>query len=88
MTLGDSISRIPFEKKRIEEEELRYNKLPAVNSVLFYEDEKGPVAAKIHIWWYIMLSSFVQSKKVSSKTQKIKGILNVFGIYMNIPITR
>ena len=49
MTLGDSISRIPFEKKRIEEEELRYNKLPAVNSVLFYEDEKGPVAAKTHM---------------------------------------
>jgi hypothetical protein len=49
VTLGDSISRIPFEKKRIEEEELRYNKLPAVNSVLLYEDEKGPVAAKKHV---------------------------------------
>ena len=55
VTLGDSISRIPFEKKRIEEEELKYNKLSAVNSVLFYEDEKGPVAAKKHIWWYIMV---------------------------------
>ena len=29
--------------------------MPAVNSVLFYEDEKGPVAAKTHIWWYIMV---------------------------------
>jgi hypothetical protein len=35
VTLGDSMSRIPFEKKRIEQ--LRY-KLP-VDSVLFYEDE-------------------------------------------------
>ena len=43
VTLSDSMDPEPFEKKRIEEE-LRYNKLPAVDSVLFYEDEKGPIA--------------------------------------------
>jgi hypothetical protein len=43
ITLGTSVDpRISFEKKRIEE--LRYS-LPA-NSILVYEDEKGPIAAK------------------------------------------
>ena len=56
VTLGDSMDpEYHLKKKRIEEEELRYNKLPAVNSVLLYEDEKGPVAAKKHIWCYIMV---------------------------------
>ena len=47
-----------------------------VDSVLFYEDEKGPVAAKTYggTSW-----SSIQSKV--SKAQKIKGLLNVFGIY-------
>jgi transposase len=47
-----------------------------VDSVLLYEDEKGPVAAKTYggsSW------SSIQSKV--SKAQKIKGILNVFGVY-------
>ena len=45
ITLGKSTrSRIPFEKKRIEE--LRY-KLP-IDSVLLYEDEKGPIVAKTY----------------------------------------
>ena len=38
-------SRIPFEKKRIEE--LRYRN-PPIDSVLLYEDEKGPIAAKTY----------------------------------------
>lgn len=47
-----------------------------MDSVLLYEDEKGPVAAKTYggTSW-----SSIQSKV--SKAQKIKGILNVFGTY-------
>jgi transposase len=47
-----------------------------MDSVLLYEDEKGPLVAKTYggISW-----SSTQSKV--SKTQKIKGILNVFGTY-------
>jgi hypothetical protein len=37
--------RIPFEKKRIED--LRYGNLPT-DSVLLYEDEKGPIVAKTY----------------------------------------
>ena len=39
-------SRIRFKKKRIEE--LRYGINLPPNSVLLYEDEKGPVAAKTY----------------------------------------
>ncbi len=44
--------------------------------VLLYEDEKGPIVAKTYggTSW-----SSIQSKV--SKAQKIKGILNVFGVY-------
>jgi len=47
-----------------------------MDSVLLYEDEKGPLVAKTYggTSW-----SSIQSK--ISKAQKIKGILNVFGIY-------
>lgn len=47
-----------------------------MDSVLLYEDEKGPMVAKTYggTSW-----SFTQSKV--SKAQKIKGILNVFGVY-------
>ena len=61
-----------FEKKYIEQ--LRYN-TPS-DSVLFYQDEKGPIAAKTHggsSW------SPVQAKV--EKAQKINGLLNVFGAY-------
>jgi hypothetical protein len=46
------------------------------DSILLYEDEKGPIVAKTYggTSW-----SFVQSK--ISKAQKIRGILNVFGAY-------
>ena len=63
---------MPFEKKRIEE--LGY-KLP-VDSVLFYEDEKGPVAAKTYGG-----TSWSSTQSRVSKAQKTKGILNVFGVY-------
>ena len=46
ITLGNSTGpRIPFEKKRIED--LRYSNLP-YDSVLLYEDEKGPIVAKTY----------------------------------------
>ena len=43
---------------------------------MLYQDEKGPIAAKTYggISW-----SSVQSKV--ERAQKIKGILNVFGVY-------
>ena len=65
-------SWISFEKKRIEE--LRCS-LPA-NSILVYEDEKGPIAAKTYggTSWSLIQSTV-------SKAQKIWGILNVFGVY-------
>ena len=46
------------------------------NSILLYEDEKGPIAAKTYggTSW-----SSVQSKV--SKAQKISGLLNLFGVY-------
>ena len=46
------------------------------NSILLYEDEKGPIVAKTYggTSW-----SFIQSKV--SKAQKISGLLNVFGVY-------
>jgi hypothetical protein len=48
-----------------------------LDSVLLYEDEKGPVTAKTYggTSW----SSIIQSK--ISKAQKINGLLNVFGVY-------
>ena len=77
-TVKDNLRKQPgpwisFEKKRIEE--LRYN--ITNDSILLYEDEKGPIVAKTYggTTW-----SSVQSKKVS-KDQKIRGILNVFGVY-------
>jgi DDE superfamily endonuclease len=68
---GQSGPRTPFEKKRTEE--LRYN--ITTDSILLYEDEKGPVAAKTYggTSW-----SSVQSK--ASKAQKINGLLNVLGV--------
>ncbi len=74
ITLGNSTDpEYHLKKKRIED--LRYGKLPS-GSVLLYEYEKGPIAAKTHggTSW-----SSIQSKV--SKAQKIKGILNVFGVY-------
>lgn len=52
--------------------------MPA-NSILVYEDEKGPIVAKTYggTSW-----SSIQSK--ISKAQKIRGILNVFGVYDHI----
>jgi len=47
-----------------------------VDSVLFYEDEKGPVAAKTYGG-----TSWSSTQSKVSKAQKIKGILNVFGVY-------
>ena len=44
---------------------------------MLYQDKKGPIAAKTYggtSWW-----SKVQSK--IERAQKIKGILNVFGVY-------
>jgi hypothetical protein len=47
-----------------------------LDSVLLYEDEKGPVTAKTYggTSW-----SSIQSN--ISKAQKINGLLNVFGVY-------
>jgi len=72
--LGDSIDPEYHLKKSALKK--RYNKLPVDSVLLFEGDEKGPVAAKTYggTSW-----SFVQSKV--SKAQKIKGLLNVFGIY-------
>jgi hypothetical protein len=55
------------------ETEIQYT---PIESVLLYEDEKGPISAKTYggTSW-----SLVQSK--TEKAQKIKGILNVFGVY-------
>jgi transposase len=53
---------------------LRYN--TPTESVLLYQDEKGPIVAKTYggTSW-----SPVQSK--IEKAQKINGILNIFGVY-------
>ena len=53
---------------------MRYNIPP--KSILLYQDEKGPIAAKTYggTSW-----SKVQSRV--ERAQKIKGILNVFGVY-------
>lgn len=68
-------SGIPFEKKGVEE--LGYVSNLSNNFILLYEDEKSPIVAKTcgGTSW----SSTAQSKV--SKAQKIKGILNVFGVY-------
>lgn len=65
-------SRIPFEKKRIEE--VRYT--TPIDSVLLYEDEKGPIVAKTYGG-----TSWSSTRSKISKAQKVKGILNVFGVY-------
>lgn len=66
-------TRIKRNAQRIEE--LRYNP-PVVDSVLLYEDEKRPLVAKTYggTSW-----SLTQSKIY--KAQKIKGMLNLFGVY-------
>jgi len=73
---------MPFEKKRIEG--LRCGNLPT-DSVLLYEDEKGPIAAA-KTYGGASWSSITQSGV--SKAQKTKGILNVFGVYDYTPTTR
>jgi hypothetical protein len=77
---------IPFEeKKRIEEEELRYTiKVTCWRGSSLCEDEKGPiiVAAKTHMMEvYTSCWSLTQSSRISKAQQKTKGILNVFGVY-------
>ena len=64
-------SWIRIEKKRIEE--LRYN--TSLDSILLYQDEKGPVAAKTY-----GVQSWCSVQTKIEKAQKIKG-LNVFGVY-------
>ena len=44
--------RICFEKKYIQK--LRYD--PPSDSILLYEDEKGPITAKT-TWWFVMVIS-------------------------------
>ena len=46
------------------------------NSILLYQDEKGSIAAKTYGG-----SSWCSTQAKIEKAQKIKGILNVFGIY-------
>jgi transposase len=72
MVLGNSQDPEYHIKKYIEK--LRYD-TPA-ESVLLYQDEKGPIAAKTYggTSW-----SLVQSKV--ERARKINGILNVFGVY-------
>ena len=65
-------SWIRIEKKRIEE--LRYN--TSLDSILLYQDEKGPVAAKTYGG-----QSWCSVQTKIEKAQKIKGLLNVFGVY-------
>jgi transposase len=47
-----------------------------MDSVLLYEDEKGPLVAKTYGG-----TSWSSAQSKISKAQKIKGILNVFGVY-------
>ena len=72
ITLGVSTDPESFEKKRIEE--LRYT--TPIDSVLLYEDEKGPIVAKTYGG-----TSWSSTQSKISKAQKVKGILNVFGVY-------
>ncbi|HEY6535142.1 MAG TPA: hypothetical protein VIY08_04990 [Candidatus Nitrosocosmicus sp.] len=60
-------------KKMIEE--LMFN--ITSDSILLYENEKGPMVAKTSGGTY----SLVQSKIF--KVQKINGLINVFGVYNN-----
>lgn len=76
ITLGVSTDPESFEKKRIEE--LRYT-TPIIDSVLLYEDEKGPIVAKTYGG-----TSWSSTQSKISKAQKVKGILNVFGVYDHI----
>ena len=64
------IERIYFEKTYIEQ--IRYN--TSSGFVLLYVDEKGPVTADS---WEIL----VISTGKGSESQKIRGLLNVFGAY-------
>lgn len=72
--MGTSIDPQYLLKKR--ELKIRYGSSLPSDSILLYEDEKGPVAAKTYggTSW-----SSVQSKV--PKAQKINGLLNVFGVY-------
>jgi hypothetical protein len=74
ITLGSSTDPgYDLKKKRIEE--LRYS--PPIDSVILYEDEKGPpIAAKTYGG-----PSWSSSQSKISKAQKTNGILNVFGVY-------
>jgi transposase len=46
------------------------------DSILLYEDEKGPIAAKTYGG-----TSWSSTQSKVSKAQKINGLLNVFGVY-------
>ncbi|MDR4510501.1 MAG: hypothetical protein MRJ93_02205 [Nitrososphaeraceae archaeon] len=45
---------------------------------MFYQDEKGPIAAKTYGG-----TSWCSTQVKIEKEQKIKGILNTFGVYDN-----
>jgi hypothetical protein len=47
-----------------------------MDSVLLYEDEKGPLVSKTYGG-----TSWSSTQSKIYKAQKIKGILNVFGVY-------
>ena len=72
-----------FEKKRVED--LRKNNTPAAaaDSILLFQDEKGPIAAKTYGG-----SSWCSTQVKVERAQKIKGILNVFVVFMIILMTR
>jgi hypothetical protein len=55
---------------------LRYTTTATIDSILLYEDEKGPISAKTYggASW-----SPVQPKL--EKAQKTRGFLNIFGVY-------
>jgi hypothetical protein len=74
MVLGKS--RDPeYELKKNRIEELRYNTSP--DSILLYQDEKGPIiAAKTYGG-----PSWCSTQSKIEKAQKVKGILNTFGVY-------
>ena len=66
-------SEYHLKKKRIVGQ--RYN-TTAIDSVLLYEKEKGPTVTKTDGG-----TSWSSTQSKISKAQKVKGILNVFGVY-------
>jgi hypothetical protein len=62
-------------KKRIEE--LRYNTTPA-DSVLLYQDEKGPIAAKRHTVVHHMVFDTSQDRKSTKDKMYSKCICGVY----------